>query len=393
MVFSASLTSRPSQSDHVFLLRHLVFLAIAGLLTILAAHVPRLWWRTLAPWLFGVTLLMLMAVLIPGVGTEVNGAHRWLRFGPLSLQPSEVAKVTLPLFLCWVIERRRAHASLAAAQPMPPLIPIAVTAFLVLQEPDLGTAVFLCGSAFLCLFLSGQRLWHFMLAGGLVVPAAAGLVALRPYQVERLRGFLRSWHDMAAAPYQMRQALATLGAGGLTGTGLGRGWQKLSFLPEANTDFVFAVLGEELGFVGTLGILVLWISLFGFGVQMLSRLRKPSFEYVLSMTLLTQLVMQAAVNIAIVTGLLPPKGIPHPLLSYGGSSLLMSLTGIGMILSLSRSAETDLPWMQQVQDTPPVKTLDHPQSGAIVGEHHEPRIRGPRSRRRPEPRSTVNDPS
>ncbi len=374
MVLSASLTSQPTDQDQIYFTRHVTFLAIASVVALIAARLPVSAWRRLAPWLFGGTLVLLVLVLIPGIGVEVNGARRWLRWGTVSLQPSEIAKVTLPLFLCAIIDRRRRSVDGDRDRVMPPLIPIAVAGFLVLQEPDLGTAVFLCCGAFLCLFLSGQRLWHFLLAGGLVAPAAAGFVALRPYQIQRLQGFLQTWSDFRLAPYQIRQSLATLGTGGMTGEGLGRGWQKLSFLPEANTDFVFAVVGEELGLVGTLGILILWIALYGFGVQMLSRLPQHSFEYVLSLTLLTQLVMQAATNVAIVSALLPPKGIPHPLLSYGGSSLLMSLASVGIILSLSRPVQTDLSAITKVDDTPPV-----------VAERPSPHLRRPRQLPRQQP--------
>jgi cell division protein FtsW len=240
--------------------------------------------------------------------------------------------------LCWVIDRRRDHFGRIAVAT-PPLIPIALTSFLVLQEPDLGTAVFLCVTSMVCLFVAGWPLWQFVLAGGCVLPLAAGVVALKPYQRERIEGFLSAWRNFDAAPYQIQQSLMTVGVGGDGGAGLGRGTQKLSFLPEANTDFVFAVIAEELGLIGTLGVISLWIAVFLFGLQLLSRLPRSSFAFALGVTLLTQLVLQAAVNACVVTALLPPKGIPHPLISCGGSSLVMSVVAVGMILGLSRDAE------------------------------------------------------
>lgn len=338
MVLSASLTSRPSQKEQVYLTRHLVFLAVGLTAGGIAAALPARFWLRAAPWAFAATLVLLMLVLIPGVGTEVNGARRWLRFGPASFQPSELAKVTLPLYLSWIIERRRdTFGRIAVATP--PLIPIALTVFLVFQEPDLGTSVFLCLTSLICLFVAGWPLWQFLLAGGLVLPLAAGVVALRPYQWARIEGFLAGWRNFDQAPYQVQQSLATLGVGGLTGTGLGRGWQKLSFLPEANTDFVFAVIGEELGLVGTLGVVALWIAMFLLGMRLLTQLPRRSFAFTAGVTLLTQLVLQAAINASVVTALLPPKGIPHPLISYGGSSLLVSLLAVGIIFSLSRELE------------------------------------------------------
>ncbi|MGE0376364.1 MAG: FtsW/RodA/SpoVE family cell cycle protein, partial [Planctomycetaceae bacterium] len=249
MVMSASITSRPSANEQVYVSRHLVFLALAMTAATVAASMPGRFWLQSAPWAFAITILLLILVLAPGVGTEVNGAKRWLRYGPLSLQPSEIAKVTLPLYLCWVIERRRDRfGQIAVATP--PLIPIALTVFLVLQEPDLGTSVFLCLTSMICLFVAGWPLRQFVLAGGLAVPFAAGIVALKPYQRERIEGFLAAWRNFDDAPYQMQQSLTTLGVGGIAGVGIGRGWQKLSFLPEANTDFVLAVIGEELGLIG-----------------------------------------------------------------------------------------------------------------------------------------------
>jgi cell division protein FtsW len=342
MVVSASVTSRPSETDERYLLRHLMFLVVAVAAGAVAAAVPPRFWQRAAPWCFAGTIALLVLVLIPGIGREVNGARRWLRCGSISLQPSEIAKVTLPLYLCWVVERRRLRSGRIEGIA-PPLVPIALTAFLVLQQPDLGTSIFLCTTAMLCLLLTGWPLFPFVLAGGLVVPPAAGLLALRPYQQERIEGFLAAWRDLDAAPYQIQQSLTTLGVGRWLGVGLGRGTQKLSFLPEANTDFVFAVIGEELGLVGTLAVIGLWLSFFALGLRLLRRVPPHSFAYAAAVTLLTQLVLQAAINVAVVTSLLPAKGIPHPLISYGGSSLVMSLVAVGIVLSLARERRSQRP--------------------------------------------------
>ena len=336
MVFSAGMTSRPSTAEQADLLRHLLFLGVALTIGTAAALLPARFWRSAAPIVFASTLLLLIVVLIPGVGTMVNGARRWLRFGPASLQPSEVAKVALPLFLCWTTERRRDRSGRITAV-VPPLVPVAATVFLVLQQPDLGTALFLCLTAAICLFVCGWPMRHFVLAGGCVAPLAAGVVVLRPYQWARINGFFATWRDLNLAPYQVRQSLATLGGGGWSGVGLGRGTQKLSFLPEPNTDFVFAVIGEELGLLGTFGVGLLWLALFVLGLRLLCHLSTSSFEYTLAVTLAAQLVLQAAINAGVATALLPATGIPHPLISYGGSSLVVSLLSVGIVISASRS--------------------------------------------------------
>jgi cell division protein FtsW len=190
------------------------------------------------------------------------------------------------------------------------------------------------------LWIGGWSLRRFLAIGALASPAALGLCLLKPYQRSRLVGFVEAWSDFDAAPYQLKQSLVTLGAGGWSGAGLGKGWQKLSFLPEANTDFVFAVIGEELGLLGTVGLVAVWCGLYVSGVRMLAQRDPGSFSFVAGLTLLTQLVLQAWFNVAVVTALVPPKGIAHPLISAGGSSLVVSLVTLGMVWSLSRPPST-----------------------------------------------------
>lgn len=339
MVYSASITSRPSEHETVYLSRQAMYLGVALLAAGLAALLPAAWWRPLSPLLFAATTLLLVAVMIPGVGTTVNGARRWLRLGSVSFQPSELAKITLPLLLCHLAAGGEWRRAAFWRSTLLPLCAIVLTVGLVVVEPDLGTAVFLTMTAALGLFLSGWPLRRFVMLGAPAIPALAGLVALKPYQWSRIKGFLATWQDLQAAPYQIRQSLTAVGAGGLWGTGLGSGQQKLSFLPEANTDFVFAVIGEELGLVGTLGVLLLWSALFVLGLQLLSRLPRAGFERAVGVTLLSGLVLQAAINMSVVLALVPPKGISLPLISYGGSNLLVSLLTVGMVLSLSRTAD------------------------------------------------------
>lgn len=343
MVYSASVTARPSAADEIYLSRHATFLCIALFSGGAAAMMPASFWKRAAPWLFIASAVLLLLVLIPGVGHRVNGAQRWFRFGPVSMQPSEFVKLTIPLFLCWALARQRRCAPLEPSpirrsiRELGVVIPIALVLALVLAEPDLGTAAFLGGVAALTLFLARWPIRYFVVTGLTALPLVAGVAFLRPYQLQRITGFLATWRDFGSAPYQVQQSLTTLGSGGWTGVGLGSGTQKLSFLPEANTDFVFAVVGEELGLIGTLGLLGLWAGLYWFGVALFTRNETPEFESVAGRALLIQLVAQAIVNMAVVTALAPPKGIAHPLIGYGGSSLLASVTALGVVVSLSRS--------------------------------------------------------
>lgn len=359
MVYSSSITARPSDDEQIYLSRHLSFLVLAVMAGIVAAELPARFWRVAAPWMFALSVALLVIVLIPGLGRVVNGAQRWLRIGAFSFQPSEILKLTLPLLICSVRFRRRTLdddeglASHGRSAPEPevtggdrqPLSAavlfalIGLVGLLIAVEPDFGTAVFVGFVGCLTIFLCGWPLHYFLVTGLLAIPGLLTVVALKPYQVARLRGFVDTWTQPELAPYQVRQSLTTLGVGGLDGTGLGAGRQKLSFLPEANTDFIFSVIGEELGLWGTLSVVGLWLGLFLTGRGLIRRLPRNSFEAVASEVLLMQLVLQAAVNVAVVTAMLPPKGISHPLISYGGSSLVMSVTTVGVILSLTRRPE------------------------------------------------------
>lgn len=337
MVHSASITSWPTEFEQVYLSRHLIFVLIGVCLAAASACVPASVWYRAAPLLFLGTVVLLVLVLLPGIGTRINGAQRWFRYGPLSFQPSELAKLTLPLFLSYLATRLRAHLNGWVGGTLPLIFPVAVVMVLVAKQPDLGTTLFLAAGGGMVLWIAGWPLRNFVLGAAVVVPAFGCLVAMKPYQIRRITGFLATWSDLSEAPYQLKQSLVTLGAGGSFGVGLGRGWQKLSFLPEANTDFVFAVVGEELGLVGTLGVVALWCGLYAAGLRLLRSCREDPFAYAAGFTLLSQLVLQAALNVAVVTAMVPPKGIPHPLLSYGGSSLVVSLMSLGVIVALAQN--------------------------------------------------------
>lgn len=345
MVQSASLTSKPSEQDTVFLGKHLGYLLFSLLCAVAASRLTAAWLRKNAHRLFCVLVVLLAALLIPGIGSRINGAQRWLRMGGFSLQPSELGRIILPLLAATTVTTCRSTGFSCRAVPRT-LLPLLVLP-LVAVEPDLGATVFLLIGFVLALFLGGWPLRYFVGCGLLTIPAAAFLLILEPYQMERVRGFMAAWQDLSQAPWQIRQSLLSIGSGGLKGTGIGGGWQKLSFLPEANTDFVFAVIGEELGLLGTMTVCFVWIAVFLTGRAALRHLSRNSFEWIFGTTLLLQLVIQAMANIAVVTALVPPKGVPHPFISYGGTNLLVSLTAVGLIVGMARSgtpaAEIDLP--------------------------------------------------
>jgi|688.fasta_scaffold81494_2 cell division protein FtsW len=341
MVQSASLTSRPSEQDSVFLGKHLSYLALSLICAAIASRLRSEWLRNNARFLFWALATLLVAILLPGIGSRINGAQRWLRAGGLSLQPSELGRIILPLLAATIVSSRRTTTGFSLGTLPQTLSPLLILPLVVI-EPDLGATVFLGAGFLLALFLGGWPLRYFLAGGLLVIPAAASLLILKPYQLERIKGFMAAWQDLSQAPWQVRQSLLSIGSGGLKGTGIGGGWQKLSYLPEANTDFVFAVIGEELGLLGTLTVCFVWIAVFLTGRASLRHLPRTSFEWIFGTTLLLQLVLQAMANIAVVTALVPPKGVPHPFISYGGTNLLVSVTAIGLIIGMSRSHEPGL---------------------------------------------------
>lgn len=336
MVQSASLTSRPSEQDSVFLGRHLAYLAFSLFCAWAASNISCDWLQRYAVRLYFLLLFLLVVLLVPGVGSRINGAHRWLRFAGFSLQPSELGRIIMPILATSLLVKLRASGGCGLKTVPGTLLPVLIVAPLVAIEPDLGATVFLLMGYALTLFLGGWPIRYFVTCVCCAIPAAASLLILRPYQAQRISGFMDAWKDLSQAPWQIRQSLMSIGSGGLEGAGIGGGWQKLSYLPEANTDFVFAVIGEELGLIGTLAVCVVWIAVFFAGRSVLNHLPRTSFEWILGTTLLIQLLIQAMANIAVVTALVPPKGVPHPFISYGGTNLLVSLIAVGLIVGMSR---------------------------------------------------------
>jgi cell division protein FtsW len=336
MVYSASITPKPSFSDQKYLSKQLMFLAVGVCFAVMSSRFPAEFWRKAAVPITLLTGVSLVLVLIPGIGSRINGAQRWFRFASVSVQPSELAKLSLILFLGWAIERRgnKIHEFWRGWAPLM-LLPIGYGA-LVLAEPDFGTAVFLLSIATMMLFLAGVPILHMGIIAATIVPLFTALVINQPYRMKRVFEFVHGWADPSVAPYQVRQSLVALGVGNVWGSGLGQGWQKLGFLPEANTDFVFAVVGEELGLAGTLAVLALWAAFLICGVRIAWRARHDRFVYLTSLGLVCQSVFQAAVNIGVVTGTLPPKGISLPFLSAGGSNLVVSIVSVGVLLGLTR---------------------------------------------------------
>ncbi len=319
---------------YFFLKRQLLWLVFAAVALILTASMRPEVWRRQRWLLLGVTVACLALVFVPGIGAEINGARRWLRLGPFYFQPSEMAKVTLAIFLAGFIAHNPGRLREFWGGFLPAILSVSVVTGLILLEPDLGTALFIAGMMTVVLLVAGARPVHF--APVLLVAGMAVVVLLMSHDYVRQR--LEVWTNPQADPtgsgYQIRQSLIALGSGGLIGTGLGKGVQKLFYLPEGHTDFILSVLGEELGFLGVAGVLLLFASIGLTGWRICRRTHDP-FSFYLAFALTSGVVIQAATNIAVVTAAIPTKGIPLPFLSYGGSSLMMTTVSIGILISIA----------------------------------------------------------
>lgn len=340
MVFSASavVAGNRFQDSVFFLKRQLIWLAMGMVLLHLASRLDYMRWRRLAIPFLILTVLLLIVVLIPGVGVMAKGARRWLRLGALSIQPAEMAKLAVVLYLAAYLAKKRDRVRELTTGFLPPVILIGLVAGLILQQPDLGTVVMIGLVSFGLLYLGGARLAHLTGLTLAAIPVAAALLLSSGYRRQRLMTFLSPWEDPTDTGFQVTQSFLAFGNGGVFGVGLGAGKQKLFFLPEAHTDFVLALIGEELGLVGTSAILLLFLVLVLKGFQIAARARDPfGRDLALGLTLL--LGLQVLINAGVATGLLPTKGLTLPFLSYGGSSLVVSLAGIGILLSVSRDRQ------------------------------------------------------
>src|SRR5574337_971490 len=288
-----------------------------------------------APLLFTLSLCFLFLVLIPSIGIKVNGARRWLRLFGVSFQPSELAKLSIVLLLARFFAKRPDRAEQFTRGFLPPLILSGLVFGLIVLQPNFGTAaVLLCAALALC-FVAGVRLSHLGIVTLAAAPLALLIIQFHPYAKARLLAILYPDHASSQAVYQIHQSFYALGPGGLLGRGLGDSVQKLFYLPESHTDFIFAIVGEEMGFVGTL----LVVCLFGMFLWRGTRiaLRAPDlFGSYAAMGITFIIVTQAAINLGVVVGLLPITGVPLPLVSFGGSSLVTTFLCIGILLSISR---------------------------------------------------------
>jgi cell division protein FtsW len=338
MVFSASSTTSllSSSGDSAYYLKRTALFGVVGLLVmrVLAIRGVQLI-RALTPAILVVGFVGCVLVLMPGFGVEVNGAKRWIGAGMLQIQPSEVLKVALILYGAHLLATRPKLVSGGIGQMAPFLVAVAAACLLVVVEPDLGTAMVVCFAAAALLLTAGARprdIGLLALALGVVVVLA---VMIEPYRMQRLTGFVDPSADPTGSGFQVIQAKIAIGSGGIFGTGLGQGIQKAFYLPEAHTDMIAAVVGEELGFVGIAGLVGLY-GLFGYAGLQIARRARDRYGKLLATGLTSLVLVQAVINLCAVLGLAPLTGVPLPFVSYGNSSMLVMLAAVGLLLNIAR---------------------------------------------------------
>lgn len=339
MVASASMHLGVGNGDNMrYVSRHLIALLLGVVGAFAVYMTPTQWWDKSSAWLYFLGLALLLVVFVPGLGREANGAQRWVGIGPISLQTSEFMKLFIVLYMAGYVVRRQQEVAHSVWGFVKPFVPLLIACGLIMLQPDFGTTTVLLATAFGILFLAGAPLWQFAVLLGIAGTALAALVYVSPYRMARVTSFLNPWEQAQDAGYQLSQALIAFGRGEWFGVGLGNGIQKQFHLPEAHTDFVMAVIGEEFGLVGTLLVIALFSVVIwrAFRIGVNAESRNARYAAYVAYGLGLWLGMQAFINLGVNMGLLPTKGLTLPFISYGSNSLIVCCVAVGMLMRIHR---------------------------------------------------------
>jgi cell division protein FtsW len=318
-----------------FLKRHLVFLVVGFMAALFIMSMDYRDLKKYAKPLLVIGFILLVLVLIPGIGKSSFGARRWFKFGPIHFQPSEFMKVIMLVYVSDFLVRKKGKITSFKDGFMPLIMVLGAVCLLVVKQPDLGNSLLIASIVLILLFISGARKSHLGLLVLMAIPVLIYLVASEPYRMRRIVAFLDPWEDSQGVGFQLTQSQIALGSGGLTGVGLGKSVQKLFYLPAAHTDFILSIVGEELGFIGIFVIIVMFGLLIWQGARIAKRANDP-FGYYLATGIVAMLGLQTVVNVGVILGAFPTKGLPLPFISYGGSSLIFNMMAIGLLLNISR---------------------------------------------------------
>jgi cell division protein FtsW len=332
-----SSTGAPMADTNFFAKRQLIWMAFGFVLMTAAALIDYRRWRTGGWVLYAVSIPLLLLVFVPGIGKTVNGAHRWLHAGSFTFQPSELAKLAVILCVAAWLSKNARQTKKWKTGFLVPLAILAVPALLILVEVDFGNTLLLGCLVFLMMFIAGTPLKYMLPVGGAGAAALGAMIALNPERMGRIMGFLRPEMHKEGEFYQVWMGILAFGAGGLDGLGLGNSRQKMFYLPESTTDFIFPIIGEEKGLYFTMAVLLAYVVILLCGLRI--SLRAPDqFGTLLGWGLVAMISIQALINIGSVTGSIPPKGFPLPFVSYGGSNLVLLMTAIGLLISIHRQS-------------------------------------------------------
>ncbi|MFO8164464.1 MAG: putative lipid II flippase FtsW [Desulfatiglandales bacterium] len=336
-IFSASsILAEQRYGDHYYYLKKQgVFCLFGLLLMIVATHINYLFYRSFVYFFMGLSLLLLILLFVPGFGVKVAGAQRWLRFGIISLQPSEAAKLCLAIFVAYSMSKNAENMGTFLHGLLPNVLMASIFMILILLQPDLGTALIIGMWVLILLFIGGVNLGQLMVLLGLLTPIVFYLISHTAYRLHRWWAFLNPWEDPQGFGFQIIHSFLAFGSGGLFGVGLGNSKQKLFYLPEPHTDFILSIIAEEIGFIGVSVILILFTFIIIKGMKIALHAQELFGTY-LALGITCMLAVQVMVNMGVVMALLPTKGLTLPFISYGGSSLVVNLIGIGILMNISK---------------------------------------------------------
>jgi len=338
MVYSASsaLALKKFGSDYFFLKKQALFAFAGVIVLVICRHFPYRYYRPLAYPLLGLSLVFLAIIQFTDLGLSAGGSARWIRLGSFSFQPSEFARVALVIYLAYSMEKKADRIKNFTIGFIPHVLVLGVFMILIFIQPDFGSVFIIGALTWILLFIGGVRLTQLLATMLVILPVAYLFLINAEYRVKRILGFLNPWEFSNDEGYQVVHSLMAFGTGGFWGTGIGKGYQKLFYLPEPHTDFIFSVIGEELGLLGVLVIIGLygWIIIRGIAI---ARNAPDLFGAYLAVGLTVAMGLQIVVNMGVTLGLLPTKGLTLPLLSYGGTSLLLNMASIGILMNISAS--------------------------------------------------------
>jgi len=337
MVYSASAiwADFKFNDSFYFLKRQMLFAVVGVIAMVILSRIDYTVWKHWAKPILIICFVLLLLVLIPGIGNVRNGSRSWIGVGAFSIQPSEFMKLAMIIFLAKYLEANHKKITSFVKGLLPTLSLVAVAFGLIMLQPDLGTGTVMFGTSCVIILVSGARIRHYLWMGLVGLAGFAGLVASAPYRLERITSYLDPWQDPLGSGFQIIQSLYAIGPGGLFGLGLGESRQKFFYLPEPQTDFIFAILSEELGYIGGTIVLLLFAILLWRGIKI--ALNAPDlFSCLLATGIISMIAIQVMINVSVVTGLIPVTGITLPFLSYGGSSLTLTLMAVGVLINISR---------------------------------------------------------